>query len=95
LLKIGKASCRGARQGKMCRAAETGVFDDERDRWSGAERSSTLERKKNFRQPLARTLEPGTLPEIFVDVERYFLSNPPQPSGRLYGVVSGPAQRIR
>jgi len=24
--------------------------------------------QKNFRQPLARTLEPGTLPEIFVDV---------------------------
>ena len=53
------------------------------------------QRNKNFRQPLARTLEPGTLPEIFVDVERYPQSDAFRPSDRCYGVVSGPAQRIR
>src|SRR5579863_1532188 len=61
-------------------------------------RAPVRARAKNFRQLLARTLEPGTLPEILVDVGLRWriglllcaLARVPA-----YGAVSGPAQRIR
>ena len=55
---------------------------------------SVPQRKKNFRQQLARTLEPGTLPEILVDVNRE-LGSVSTNSRRHQGAVSGPAHRIR
>jgi hypothetical protein len=66
---MGKGSCGGVKRGEMSRTAEffassgnagAGPIDFDR---------TPRERNKNFRQPLARTLEPGTLPEIFVDAD--------------------------
>ena len=92
---MGKGSCSGKKQGEMCKIARIETFGTQIGSADPDEFPSIPVRNKNFRQPLARTLEPGTLPEIFVDVERYLLSDPSRPSDQCHGAVSGPAQRIR
>ena len=89
---MGKGSCRDPKAAEFARALGPDVGPEETTRLAkGMQRGGV---QKNFRQPLARTLEPGTLPEIFVDVDGMFRREN-RFAERGYCAVSGPAQRIR